>query len=158
MHSIVLLNVLKPGGLCYFSLNFDGATIFEPTIDPPFDQQVETLYHQTMDQRLTRGEPSGDSQTGRHLFTHLKNTGIEILAAGASDWVVFPVQGSYPHDEAYFLHFIINTIQAALYANPELDAQRFASWVETRHAQITRGELVYIAHQIDFVGRKEGSS
>jgi SAM-dependent methyltransferase len=153
----VLLNVLKPGGLCYFSLNFDGATIFEPTIDPPFDQQVETLYHQTMDQRLTRGEPSGDSKTGRHLFTHLKKAGIEILASGASDWVVFPVQGSYPHDEAYFLHFIINTIQAALIANQELDAQRFASWIETRHTQVNRGELVYIAHQIDFVGRKEGS-
>ncbi|MBX3055441.1 MAG: methyltransferase [Anaerolineae bacterium] len=149
----VLFSLLKPGGLFYFSLNFDGATILEPAIDPPFDALVEQLYHRTMDERMVGGRPSGDSRSGRHLFTHLKNHGAEILAAGGSDWVVWARHGRYPADEAYFLHFIINTMHQALQGHPEMDAAQFDQWIAHRHAQIERGELVYIAHQLDFLGQ-----
>lgn len=149
----VLFSLLKPGGLFYFSLNFDGATIWEPAIDPPFDALVEQLYHRTMDERLVDGRPSGDSRSGRHLFTHLQRCGVEILAAGSSDWVVWGQHGRYPADEAYFLHFIIYTMQAALPGHPELEGERFNQWITQRHTQIERGELVYIAHQLDFLGR-----
>jgi hypothetical protein len=67
--------------------------------------------------------------------------------------VVIPVRGRYPADEAYFLHFILHTLDQALRRHPELDARQFARWIERRHAQIERGELVYIAHQIDVFGR-----
>jgi SAM-dependent methyltransferase len=148
-----LFQILKPGGLFYFTLTFDGATILEPVIDPELDELVDRLYHRTMDRRLTRGKPSGDSRAGRHLFEHLKNTGVQVLDAGASDWVVFAAQGAYPQDEAYFLHFIIHTIQEALARQPELEAGAFADWIAKRHAQVESGELVFIAHQLDFVGR-----
>ncbi len=150
-----LFSLLRPGGLFYFTLNFDGATILQPTIDPAFDALVETLYHRTMDERITAGKPSGDSQTGRHLFHHLPTAGAEILAAGSSDWVVFGNDGRYPQDEAYFLHFIIHTMHGALNGRTDLDQERFAAWIAQRHAQIETGELVYIAHQLDFVGRRE---
>jgi SAM-dependent methyltransferase len=88
-----LFSLLRPGGYFYFSLNFDGATILQPTIDPPFDALVEQLYHRTMDERMTDGRPSGDSQSGRHLFGHLRQAGAEILAAGSSDWVLFGRDG-----------------------------------------------------------------
>lgn len=149
----LLLGALRPGGLFYFTLNFDGATIFQPEIDSTFDAQVEALYHRTMDERLTRGRPSGDSRTGRHLFGHLRQLGAEVLAAGSSDWMVFAGQAGYRGDEAYFLHFIIHTLHRALTGHPELDAARFEAWIAERHAQIERGELVYIAHQLDFVGK-----
>ncbi len=148
----VLFSLLKPGGLFYFSLNFDGATIFEPAIDPPFDALVSRLYHRTMDERLVGERPSGDSHTGRHLFTHLKNQGTDIVAAGSSDWVVWARHGRYPADEAYFLHFIIHTMHKALQGHPELSAAQFDQWIAQRYAQIERGELVYIAHQLDFLG------
>jgi hypothetical protein len=70
--------------------------------------------------------------------------------------VVFPGQGGYPGDEAYFLHFIIWTIDQALSANPDVSPARFKRWIKERHAQIARGELVYIAHQLDFLGRWAG--
>lgn len=149
----VLFSLLKPGGLCYFSLNFDGATIFEPTIDPVFDELVESVYHRTMDERLTNGKSSGDSRSGRHLFHHLRQCGTQILAAGSSDWVVFADSGGYIADEAYFLHFLVHTIAGALTGHPHLDAARFEDWIKQRHAQIEQGELVYIAHQLDFLGR-----
>jgi hypothetical protein len=43
-------------------------------------------------------------------------------------------------------------VHLALRALPELDAQSVAQWAAERHAQIARGELAYIAHQLDFVG------
>jgi len=140
-------------GLYYFTINFDGATLLEPAIDPELDEQVEKLYHRSMDDRLTGGKPSGDSRSGRRLFAHLREAGATILAAGASDWVVFPGAGGYPQDEGYFLHYIVHTIQEALTGHTELEPARFAEWVAERHEQIERGALVYIAHQLDFTGR-----
>lgn len=143
---------LRAGGLFYFSLNFDGATILQPEIDAALDGLIERLYHQTMNERLVDGRISGDSHSGRHLFEHIRQAGGHILAAGSSDWVVFAEEG-YPDDEAYFLHFIIHTIEQALNGRPELNQPQFHNWVAQRHAQIESGELVYIAHQIDILGR-----
>lgn len=148
-----LLDLCKPGGLFYFTINFDGATLLEPVIDPVQDELIQELYHRTMDERIIDGRPSGDSRAGRHLFGHLQAAGAQILAAGASDWVVFPGSQGYPQDEAYFLHFIVHTIHQALSGHPQLDAPHFERWVAERHAQIERRELVYIAHQLDFLGR-----
>ena len=147
-----LFSLLKPGGLFYFSINFDGVTTLEPAIDPALDAKIEQLYHQTMDERVTDGQPSGDSRSGRHLFGHLREAGAQILAAGSSDWVVFAGEEGYPADEKYFLQFIVETMHRALAKNPALDEGLFSDWVAKRKAQIETGELVYIAHQLDFVG------
>ena len=148
-----LFALLKQGGLFYFTINFDGQTILHPLIDRELDEQIMALYHHTMDTRLVNGRLSGDSQTGRMLFTQLPAAGAEILDAGSSDWVVYPRAGVYEADEAYFLHFIINTIAHALDGNPALDRHYFDAWIAQRHAQIEAGALVYIAHQLDFCGR-----
>jgi SAM-dependent methyltransferase len=147
-----LLSLLREGGLFYFTLNFDGVTILKPEIHPDLDRQIVSLYHRTMDERRVQGRPSGDSLTGRHLFGALKAAGAQVLAAGSSDWVVFPHRGGYPDDDAYFLHFLMDTIRRALEGHPELDPGRFQEWVAARHAQIEAGQLVFIAHQLDFLG------
>lgn len=148
-----LLSLLAPGGFFYFTLNFDGSTIFKPTINAGLDQCLEILYHQTMDQRRVGGQPSGSSHTGRRLFEHLKAAGGTVLAAGSSDWVVIPGPAGYPGDEAYFLHFIIHTVQQALEGHPELPETDFRAWLGQRHAQIEQGELIYMARQLDFFGQ-----
>jgi hypothetical protein len=83
----------------------------------------------------------------------LRKAGAEVLAAGASDWVVHAVGGKYVEDEAYFLHFILHFFEESLTGHAELDATAFANWVQKRRAQIERGELVYIAHQMDFLAK-----
>jgi hypothetical protein len=148
----LILSLIRPGGHFYFTINFDGETILEPAIDPAYDALVIELYHRTMDAREVAGRHSGDRHTGRHLFHLLQTAGAQIKAAGSSGWTVFAGSGGYPEDEAYFLHFIIHTIESALKDHPEIDAPRFASWIDTRHTQIEQKELIYIAHQIDFVG------
>lgn len=146
-----LLSLLREGGLCYFTLNFDGATIFLPYLDAEFDRQIEELYHQSMDQRHFQPWLSSHSQTGRRLFHMLAAAGAQVLAAGSSDWVVHPGPDGYPADEAYFLHFIIHTVATALQGHPQLPQERFQDWVERRHRQIERRQLLYIARQLDYL-------
>jgi 2-polyprenyl-3-methyl-5-hydroxy-6-metoxy-1,4-benzoquinol methylase len=145
-----MVKLLKPPGYLYLTLNFDGATIFQPTINLKLDALIESLYHATMDSRMIAGKPSGDSHTGRHLFHDLRQADLTVFAAGSSDWVVFPTPSGYLEDEAYFLHFIVNTVYSALHGHPLLPESQFKGWIQTRHQQIDRRELFYIAHQLDF--------
>ena len=148
-----LLALLRPGGLFYFTINFDGLTALEPPVDPGFDELVIDLYHRTMDERLVDGRPAGDSRSGRHLLWQIPVSGGEILAAGPSDWVVLPQRGGYPADEAYFLRHILHFFETSLDGRPELDPGRFSRWLVQRRAQIDAGELIFIAHQLDVCGR-----
>ena len=138
--------------LAWLTINFDGVTSFEPVIDAVLDEHIERLYHQTMDTRHT----GGDSRSGRHLFGYLRNMGAAILAAGSSDWVVHATNGKYPAEEAYFLQFILHFFEESLTGHAELDPGAFARWLQERRTQIGRGELVYIAHQVDFLVKQNG--
>ena len=149
----IIFSLLKPGGFFYFTLNFDGVTIFEPAREPDFEARMLDLYHRSMDRRLVDGKSSGHSRTGRRLFHRIREAGGAILEAGSSDWTVFPRENGYTDDEAYFLHFILHTIHRELTNHPLLDQKRLAAWVEQRRLDVERGRLVYIAHQMDFVGR-----
>lgn len=148
-----MLPRLRPGGLFYFSLVFDGLTVLEPELDRSLDEQIMTLYHGTMDRRTRHGLISGDSRTGRHLFRQLREARTELIEAGSSDWVVFPRGGSYSAEEAVFLRWILHFIEHSLTGHAEMDPSAFADWLEQRRAQLARAELVYLAHQLDFLGR-----
>ena len=148
-----LLGLLQSGGWFYFPITFDGLTLLEPSGNPYLDEAVLRAYHSSMDERQTGGKPSGDSQAGRHLFQNLQNNKAKIEAAGSSDWVVFPTQGVYPANEAYFLHTILHFMETSLTGRRDVDPQSLKSWLANRHEQIRRGQLVFIAHQLDFCGR-----
>lgn len=149
------LGALRPKGYFYFPINYDGLTAFEPQFDPVFETELLTLYHRSMDERLVDGLPSGDSQTGRHLFAALSAAGGLVLTAGSSDWLVFPRDAEYPADEAYFLHYILHTIETEFLGQAELDAASLQEWLSTRNAQIENAELLFIAHNLDFFGQKK---
>jgi SAM-dependent methyltransferase len=151
-----LLRLIAPGGGYWFTINYDGETIFEP--GHPLDAQVIGAYHRDMDERTRYGRPAGESRTGRHLFRHLRDAGAPALAAGSSDWVVYPAaDGSYPADEAHFLRCILTTIRDALRNRPYwVEPAHLSEWLAVRYRQLAAGELVYLAHQLDFVGRSPG--
>lgn len=146
----VIWKALEPGGLFWFTINFDGETIFLPEL--PLDAAVMHAYHATMAADAA-GTRAGHSQTGRRLLQAVPASGARLTAAGSSDWVVFPEGGGYPGDEAYFLHHIVQTIWTALEGNTELRGAGFEAWARARHEQIERAELCYIAHQLDVLGR-----
>ena len=148
-----LLRLLVPGGVYWFTINYDGESIFAP--GHLHDDQVMQAYHRDMDERVRYGRPAGDSRTGRRLFQYLRTAGAPALAAGSSDWVVSAgPDGNYPGDEAYFLRSILSTIQNALRSRQDrVEPADLADWLAARGRQLAAGELVYIAHQLDFVGR-----
>jgi SAM-dependent methyltransferase len=151
-----LLRLLVPGGVYWFTINYDGESIFAP--GHPHDDKIMQAYHRDMDERVRYGRPAGESRTGRRLFHYLRATGAPALAAGSSDWVVYPdPDGNYPADEAYFLRSILNTIRDALRNRLDwVEPAVLADWLSVRYRQLAGGELVYIAHQLDFVGRSPG--
>jgi SAM-dependent methyltransferase len=151
-----MMRLLKSGGLLFLSLNFDGDTVLLPAIAPDFDDRVINRYHRSMDERIADGRPAGDSRTGRRLLLKLIQRRTEILAAGASDWIVYPRRRRYPLRESYFLHHIVHTIDEELAHHPEIDPDYFKIWIAKRHAQIENGELVFMAKHIDVLARKTG--
>ncbi|MEM4782188.1 MAG: methyltransferase domain-containing protein [Halalkalicoccus sp.] len=133
-----LFDALAPEGVAYFPITFDGGTIFEPA--HPLDDRVIGAYHRDMDRK-------GSSKTGRRLLSAVPAADGEILAAGSSDWVVYP---PYSGDERAFLSHILDTVEGAL--ADELGGALDA-WLGARREQLRRDELIYVAHQLDVLCR-----
>jgi hypothetical protein len=103
-------------------------------------------------------KPGGNSRAGGDLLARLQRAdGVRVLGAAGSDWIVRPVDGEYPGDEAYFLRYILDTVESAV---GEMTAETFEDldeWLARRREQLDGGELLYFTHQLDVLGRIEGS-
>jgi hypothetical protein len=100
-------------------------------------------------------KPGGSSQAGGDALVALQGTPrVSLLGVAGSDWIVRPVDGTYPGDEAFFLRYILDTVEEAL---GELDAEtpELAEWLAHRRDRLDAGELVYLTHQLDLLGRVE---
>ncbi|WP_254545093.1 class I SAM-dependent methyltransferase [Halomarina pelagica] len=153
-----LLSCLRAGGLWYFPITYDGGTRFAPA--HPLDDAVERAYHAHMD-----AQPKAGSAAGRAVFGALPDRAA-VLAAAGSDWVVYPRDRGYPDDEAYFLRYVLDTVAGAVgerATDPNatdggaaaLDPDALDDWLATRRGQVEAGELTYVAHQLDLLGRVE---
>ena len=142
-----LLGCLAPGGCYYFPITFDGATRFRPA--HPADSEVERLYHSHMDRK-----PGGASQAGGDLLARLQQRDCgSILGAAGSDWIVRPVDGAYPGDEAYLLSHILDTVETALGELDETITVDLDGWLSQRRDQLDAGDLIYLTHQLDILGQ-----
>ena len=144
-----VFQALRPGGLAYFPITFDGTTAFEPTVDPDLDERIERRYHRRMDTTEKAGGHTGDSRAGRHLLVAIPEAGGRVLAAGGSDWIVRPTEDGYVGDEAYFLHHLVETVRSALVDDGVIGSDRLNEWARRRHEQIDAEELIYLTHQLD---------
>ena len=136
-------SALRPGGLAYLPITFDGGSIFQP--DHPADRAVERAYHAAIDTR-----PDRDVHAGRHLADLCRRRAGTLLAIESSDWIVRPRGHGYPADESYFLERILDFVADAL-SNADVDRGR--DWLESRRRQLRGGELIYVAHQYDLLYR-----
>lgn len=148
---------LRPGGLAYLPITFDGVSTFLP--EHPDDGAVVDAYHAAIDE-----QPGRDSRAGRRLLQHLRERPGALLAVGAADWVVRPARdgdgdartngadAGYPADEAHFLACILGFVEEALDGR-DVDA---ADWLAARRRQLGAGELTYLAHNHDLLFRTPG--
>ncbi len=58
----------------------------------------------------------------------------------------------------HFLEFILHFFEESLAGRPELDPKALAGWLKRRREQLKRAELVFAAHQLDFLARKPAGS
>ena len=138
-------SALRPGGVAYLPITFDGGTIFQP--DHPVDDAVEAAYHAAIDDR-----PGRDVRAGRHLIDLFRRRDGDLLAVGSSDWIVRPRGGGYPADERYFLDRLLGFVENTV---PDGDraVEAFDDWLSARRDQLEAGELTYVAHQYDLLYR-----
>lgn len=133
--------MLRPGGLVYAPITFDGETVFQP--DHPADEAVVAAYHDAID-----AEPNRDVRAGRHLLNRCRERDGDLLAVGASDWVVYP---PYPADERYFLGAILDFVAEAV-----TGVDGAAAWLDDRRRQLDADRLSYVAHGYDVLYRVPG--
>jgi hypothetical protein len=140
-----LFSFLKDDALAYLTCNFNGQTLFLPECED--DEEIIQLYHDSMEKRL-----QGASRTGKNLLLYLQQQGLEILAAGSSDWIIHPQQNKYSKDEEFFLHAIIEMIEKEL---TKIDGMDFSitEWSTLRHQQAENGQLTLLASHLDFLVR-----
>jgi len=135
-------DALAAGGLAYAPFTFDGATLFRP--HHPADERVVDAYHDAID-----ATPGRTSRAGRELLDLLRQRPGELLAVGASDWIVRPVDDGYPADERYFLESILGFVADALDGVADGD-----EWLTARRRQLAAGELTFVAHGYDLLWRR----
>lgn len=144
-----LLSQLTDNGMAYCTCNFDGETVFLPKWAG--DKEIIGRYHASMEARL-----AGASHTGRRLLSFLQGPGLELLAAGSSDWVIYPRKHGYLTDETSFLHAIIETVERELCRQnlPPADLAGLIDWARLRHQQVDAGELSFLARHLDLLARR----
>lgn len=139
-----LLNLVKPGGGYYFSLNFGGVTSFSPL--EPRDLEISAAYHRDMDKRYPGLEWLA-SQTGQVLGRWLKEQGHLVLDEGDSNWQLS--SGPRPSAaENRFIGNILDTMEKALAGLDGLDG-----WLKLRRQQADSGNLLFFAANRDYFGR-----
>lgn len=143
--------LLREEGLLYGSITFDGESYFEPVVDKQLDAAVRRAYHESM---AREGEP--ESGFARKLLTALPMEGLEIEEVGSSDWIILPRRGSYYPKEAEFLLAILDMVDASV--SDRLEQSQRQRWINERRRQVGEGSLIYIAHQLDILGRKGSRS
>lgn len=144
---------LGPGGLAFFTINYDGRTDFLPAQE--YDREVLAAYAASMRER--KGSYRGTDSSGSRILEYLLEKGYPILEAGASDWVVTPRvcrEGAvgFTGDEKKFLRAILDMVEGSV-SRSDCDPGMLSKWLETRRRQAEDGKLVYIAHQLDILAR-----
>jgi SAM-dependent methyltransferase len=150
-----LVNVYSVLPLAYENLRRGGSVYFEPVISSELDERVVRLYHDSMRRRnLTLGIADGEYCSGRKLAPVWQRCGGEVVSLGTSDWVICPRQGQYPKEERHVLQSIVNFVAQALRGCSELAPEEIDFWIRERRRQLENGELIFVAHNIDFLGTK----
>lgn len=146
---------LKPGGLFYATINYDGETVvFPPYPDCEFEDALLLGYDASMEARHLNGSETGGAKCGRRLYGELLNAGFEIVSYGSSDWNITPCDSDYLDDDHEVLERLLDWISSEGRSNPALNPEKLDRWLTCRRRQLQMQMLGIIVHQIDVLARK----
>ena len=177
-----LLDALAPGGTYYFPITFDGGTRFRPShpADRAVERRYHAHMDAKPGGSSRAGGDAVERLREVEGASLLGVAGSDwvVRPVEGRDRRSAP-DSRYPDDEAFFLRHILGTVEAAVGevidgsvgespedggmnseddgGNPEnSDVDPTAAlddWLDSRRRQVDAGELVYLTHQLDLLGR-----
>jgi SAM-dependent methyltransferase len=142
--------LLRPGGLLYATLNYDGlTTLIPPYRDPELEIRLLERYERSMEERREDGLLTGGRFSGRRLCGCLPGLGYTILGAGTSDWVVFPGRRGHSPGHRLFLRALLTFMAGEALAAEGLPRAGVEGWYRERLEAVEAGTLSLVAHQLD---------
>lgn len=150
----ILADLVRPGGLLYFPMNYDTPSILEPGY---VDEQVDSSIFRNFDRYAIEGQryggrQCGDSRCGRHLWHACRQVGLVPLALANSDWLLYPQHEGYGEDEKKTLAMLIDIFADASLDKRIPEAERLTvsiveAWRSERRRQLDDNELLFICRQ-----------
>jgi predicted O-methyltransferase YrrM len=151
----VLAAGLKPGGLFYATLLYDGGTTLFPTYrDGGTEEEILAVYDASMEQRQVRGMRSGGARSGRRCLEALESQGFGCITYGSSDWNLTPRRRRYRDRDAVCLAALLGMIRDEAERSGQFALPTLATWYEDRRQRLRTGELGLIVHQLDVLAEK----
>ena len=146
---------LSEDGVFYATLNYDADTALFPLYrDSAFETELLAEYDASMERRRVLGEPTGGARSGRRLHSSLLAAGFDVLAYGSSDWNITPVERRYRDCDADVLRALLAMMRGEGENQSSIGRDRLTRWYSERSAQIERGELGMIVHQLDMLATR----
>jgi SAM-dependent methyltransferase len=151
-----LAAALKPGGLFYATLLYDGSTTLFPTYrDGRLEEEILAVYDASMERRWVRGLRSGGARSGRRCLEALASRGLVCIAYGSSDWNLTPRRRRYRDQDAICLAALLGMIRDEAGRSGHFAPSTLAAWYEDRREHLQAGELGLIVHQLDVLAEKD---
>lgn len=148
---------LKPRGLLYATLNYDGGTSLLPMYrDQALEERVFAAYDAAMEQRLVWGQVCGGARSGRRLHSALLETGMDVLACGSSDWNLIPSSRRYRDREAVCLTEWLELIREQAAKSGQFAGDELDDWYRGRLRDVGEARLGLVVHQLDVLAEKPG--
>jgi len=163
----LIVSKLKPRGLLYLPLNYDSWFNFSPSENPELDTRVLALFNDLLDNQMFEGLDGkplrcGDAYCGRNLPHRFKQHGLEVLAYGASDWVITPFQQS--EEEISFMTYVLEGLDQTfseeggmadiLRRRNGLSRLAINNWYQEKKRHLQDRSIGFTAVQKDILGRK----
>lgn len=148
---------LRPRGVFYASLNYDGGTtLFPQYADHATEDLILAVYDAAMERQVA-GQFCGGARCGRRVFKAVRETGFDILAYGASDYSLTPFHGRYRDGDSLCLASLLDLIRDEAERSGRVGPEALDVWYRCRQKQIEAGQLGLIAHQLDILAEKPSS-
>lgn len=146
---------LKPHGVFYATLNYDGGTSLWPIHrDQALEERIFSAYDAAMERRRIWDQSSGGPRTGRRLHAALLETGLDVLAYGSSDWNLTPLKRRYRDREALCLTGLLDLIRDEAARSGQFGQDELDAWHQGRLRDVRDARLGLVVHQLDLLAAK----
>lgn len=146
---------LKPRGMFYAPLNYDGGTsLFPGYQEREVEERILAAYDAAVERRQVWDREGGGVRAGQRLYEALADRGFEPVAYGSSDWSLTPVRRAYRDREQLCLVELLKAIRDEAAGADGLAGETVGGWYVDRLRDIGRGRLGLVVHRLDVLAQK----